>query len=546
MEIDPFAEIEIESTEPAVQGQKITGLDPIREKFYDMRGLAPNDPSSWHDAKLFYRQGKLMQDFADTYDHYEPLRMYSPCYQRLGYDQLRTFFTWRAKVRQGEFIEASPSYVFLHMYELLSGIGSRGPVDGLNKLLALWTAYGESSTIFDSYLPTWLKDYHIYYKLPHSFAEFIETHNLRSYFTELTMFDLNPETTFADWIAMGTYDISKSTFYRSGAENLELFRVAFYKAIEAMQKKCLELGKNLEDMFYYRSSTASWLPFDSAVFYPWHKQEDREVRLSTHQVFTCNDNKWTTRKLTPYKHKGDLVAYFIKDLELQLRNILNFRGKLAIGYAKLNVADAVIEGMGTSMQELSQLFYDTAKAVHYDLTRIVVTVDRQNVERIREEAEVIQDKLIVEEGAPLQENVQAVVDTIQEDAHDITSLPVDISTPVISTSPIETTPLPVIAGLACNSISEAEVSPWITFKNTLSPVELEALRISLENPENIKSFADENGIMLEILADGINEKAMDTIGDNILELTDTVTIYDDYLLEIENFFGCDENEIYRT
>ena len=534
MEIDPFAEIEIESEEPAVKGQKITGLDPIREKFYDMRGLAPNDPSSWHNAKLFYRQGKLMEDFTDDCDHYEPLRMYSPCYQRLGYDQLRTYFTWRAKVRQGNLIEASPSYVFLHMYELLSGIGSRGPVDGLNKLLALWKAYGESSTIFDSYFPGWLKDYHIYYKLPHTFAEFIEMHGLRSYFTDLTMFDLNSETTLADWLSVGTYDISKSTFYKSSADNLALFRIAFHKAIEAMEKKCLDLGKNLQDMFYYRSSTASWLPFDSAVFYPWLKQNDREVRLSSYHVYACSNNKWTTRKATPYKHKDELVGYFVKDLELQLRNILDFKGKLAINTAKLNVAEALIEGMGTSMQELSQLFYNTAKAVHYDLTRIVVTVDKQNVERIREEAEVIQDKLIVEESAPLKESVPAVLDTpdiSQDDVHDVMYPSVIAVPPVVPTQP------PVISDSPQNPLSETETSPWATLKNTLSATELEALKISLENPENIKSFADENGIMLEILADGINEKAMDIMGDNILELSDTMVIYEDYLSEIEDFLG---------
>jgi len=514
MEIDPFAEIEIESEAPAIQGQKITGLDPIREKFYDMRGLAPNNPANWHDAKLFYRQGKLMEDFADDCDHYEPLRMYSPCYQRLGYDQLRTFFTWRAMVRQGKFIEASPSYVFLHMYELLSGIGSRGPVDGLNQLLALWKAYSEPATIFDSYFPGWLKDYHIYYKLPHSFAEFIETHNLRNYFTELTMFDLSPENTLADWLAVSTYDISKSAFYKSGTDNRELMRIAFHKAIEAMDRRFQNLGKSLEDMFYYRSSTASWLPFDSAVFYPWLKQDDREVRLSPYQVYTCNNNKWTTRKLTPYKHKDELVGYFIKDLELQLRKILDFKGKLAMGTAKLNVAEALIEGMGTSMPELSQLFYDTAKAVHYDLTRIVVTVDKQNVERIREEAEVTQDKLIVEEGALPKENASATIDTPQDDAHNI------MSPPAVANSP-------------CNTLSE-ETSPWTTLKNTLSAIELEALKIALENPEHIKSFADENGVMLEILADGINEKAMDTIGDNILVLSDTMAVYEDYLPEVEN------------
>jgi len=39
--------------------------------------------------------------------------------------------------------------------------------------------------------------------------------------------------------------------------------------------------------------------------------------------------------------------------------------------------------------------------------------------------------------------------------------------------------------------------------------------------------------MLEVLADSINEKAIDTIGDNILELDDSPTIYEEYINKIK-------------
>ena len=498
MEIDPFAEIEIASEEPAIKGQKITGLDPIRERFYDMRGLAPNNPNNWHDTKLFYRQAKFMEDFTDDYDHYEPLRMYLPSYQRLGYDQLRTFFTWRTKAQQGKFMDASPSYLFMYIYELLSGIGSRGPVDGLNKVLALWKAYPELASVMDGYVAGWLRDYHVYYKLPHNFADFMGKHGLRKHYKDMTMFDLNVETTLQDWLDVGTYDISKSTFFKASEENRELLQAVFFKAVEAMQKQSLDLGKNMEDMFYYRSSPVKWQPFDSAVFYPWYSQEDREVQLSPYHIYTCNDNRWTTRRITPYKHLDDLAGYFVKDVELQLRKVLDFKGNFPIGMAKLSVAESVIEGMGLNLADLSKLFYDIAKAVYYELTRIVVTVDRQNLERIREEAEETQDKLIVEENMPKN----------------------PVETPVIT--PVVIPPPPVVS----------EENPWQAFKDALTATELEALKIIIESPDNIKAFADENGVMLEILADGINEKAMDTIGDNILELTDTMEIYEDYTADI--------------
>jgi len=54
-----------------------------------------------------------------------------------------------------------------------------------------------------------------------------------------------------------------------------------------------------------------------------------------------------------------------------------------------------------------------------------------------------------------------------------------------------------------------------------------ALRVILWD-EDIKKFADARGIMLEVLLDGLNEKAMDTVGDTLLEIDETVTVYEEY------------------
>ena len=54
------------------------------------------------------------------------------------------------------------------------------------------------------------------------------------------------------------------------------------------------------------------------------------------------------------------------------------------------------------------------------------------------------------------------------------------------------------------------------------------LHESADTHATIKALADENGIMLEVLADNINEKASGHIGDNILETGETMTVYDEY------------------
>ena len=69
---------------------------------------------------------------------------------------------------------------------------------------------------------------------------------------------------------------------------------------------------------------------------------------------------------------------------------------------------------------------------------------------------------------------------------------------------------------------------WISLKEALSTVEVEALSLVLRGDMGIKAFADRCGVMLEVLADGINEKAFDHIGDSILEMDDGMSVFDEY------------------
>ena len=69
---------------------------------------------------------------------------------------------------------------------------------------------------------------------------------------------------------------------------------------------------------------------------------------------------------------------------------------------------------------------------------------------------------------------------------------------------------------------------WKALKNALTDIERKALSLALQENADIKSFANENNIMLEVLADSINEKAADYIGDNLLEIDEDMILYDEY------------------
>jgi len=513
--MDIFAEIEIssEKSQPISPKAQIIGggtTDPVRQKFYDMRGLASDNPYTWNDAQLFYKQAKFMENFTDDYNGHAEFSMHYPCFQRMGYERLRTYFTWRTAVRRGEFLPTRLSYVFLYVYELLACIGVDSPVQALAGLVALRKNYAEQFPALDDFLPAWFKDFHVYYELPHSFAEFADEHDLRNYFNEIFIFDV--DSGLEAWNKISSYDIEKSKFYTVETENAKLLQDCFNAAIRALSALCAEKSIRLKDLFVLTNNhEMPWLPFRRALFHPWLFQLNRHVELPGGDTFLCKNNEWTTLYAAPYSHHKDLAAFIIKKTEACVRDATDFKTKITADTAALYKASTALGALGITSLEISNTIEKSITEFFKEKNRVIVNVDRKNLERIREEAEDITDKLIVE-------------DEKEKDK----TLGVSPPTPPQG----DTVPLTPIIETAY-AVSEDDI--YVQFMQSLTDTEVEALKMIICEDGNInklKVFTDNRGIMLEILVDNINEKAMDTINDNILELTDTLVIYEEYITPI--------------
>jgi hypothetical protein len=115
--------------------------DPVYERFTQLKrisGTVYRDGSDRSREYLFYKQALFMSDFTDDYLKFAPFNSYYPNYQMMNFEQFRTYFTWRTKVRQCEVRQTDLSYVFLYIYELLNNVGIADGQDGLNKLLFIW------------------------------------------------------------------------------------------------------------------------------------------------------------------------------------------------------------------------------------------------------------------------------------------------------------------------------------------------------------------------------------------------------------------------
>ncbi|HHU72432.1 MAG TPA: hypothetical protein GXZ21_10450, partial [Clostridiales bacterium] len=230
--------------------------DEKRDLFMQMREIARTHRSIYdssrffnqrvqnNNAIIFYKQGIFMKDFSDDYAESKAFSQYFPCYQMMGYEQLRTYFTWRTEVRKGNVTDISLSYAFIYIYELLGNIGVSDPQDGLNRLMSFWKAFSVNNKSIDKYVLRWLKDYHIYYELPHSFREFVDTNNLAEYYPKM----VDTDDSFDLFCSISKYDIRKSTFYTD--DYIELIKDCFNFVIEELKLTFADCGVDFDESIF--------------------------------------------------------------------------------------------------------------------------------------------------------------------------------------------------------------------------------------------------------------------------------------------------------
>lgn len=478
-------------------------IDEIRELFNQMRDIARKLRSSFdysrfferrvhHDNSIiFYKQGMFMKDFSDNYTEQVAFSSYFPYYQMMGYEQLRTYFTWRTEVRKGNVTDTSLSYAFLYIYELLNNIGVDSPQDGLDYLMFFWKEFRGYNKIIDKYVLRWLKDYHIYYELPQSFKEFVDCHDLAMHYPKM----VDSEDNFDMFSAISKYDIRKSAFFVE--DKVKLITDCFYFVRDRLRKVCMEHGIDFEKaIFQPTKKLSAWTPFKDALFYQCNKQSDRQVILSEKEIYVCNHNSWTFSTVLTSESSRQLIGYLMKLMESILRKATKYKYKLS---ANINtITHPLINKLNEAGVSLENVARNAVLEFYKEETKTVVKVDYEALSKIRMEALATQEKLIV----PEQEEM--IVPAYKQGS-------------IFDNKPVS---MPDV---------------WTNFKHALTSTEIQALSVVLHGDVDLKKFADECGIMLEVLVDGINEKAMDSVGDNVMD--EEFVLYDDYKEQIKELVG---------
>ena len=424
---------------------------------------------------IFYKQGKFMEDFCDSFDRPVGCTRYFPTYRDLTLPQLRTYFTWRTGVRRGEIKETSLSYAFLYIYELLNLIGVKNAEEGFIKLKDFCEKYSALDTRIMPYANLWLTDFAAYYALPYNLAR--DLSGLKNDDALLTLMNYKNETAedlLAALDCFSSYRLRNSVFYKKyPAETADTVYRLFCSLVEYYENK---EGGDIFIRLFAKPVKEKYFIFRSAVFYAKKSHPDCVYEISPILKYSCKNGEWHISRLFPVKDKAGKVGALLKATDYYLRKRYGHKSSL-------------------KKPELSALFDELIKrAVNeqyresLERKKPVINIDLSKLQGIRDTAEVTRDKLIVEEE------------------------PEEAAAPV---TPIEQ---PQESGILKYPLNE--------------------IMIALLKGENAETVARNNGIMLSVAAEEINEALFDDFGDTVIDFDgDTPIIIEDYENELKGMLG---------
>lgn len=455
----------------------------LPEEYRKMRALARRqDTYQCSSEWLFYQQGKLMENFRDDFDFSAQVTRYYPTYQQFSDNELRGYFSWRTKLRDGIIEKTSASFAFLYIYELLNLIGVSSPEEGYQKLAAFRDEYAPLDETILRYLNIWLSDFVVYYGLDVSMIPFHTTADYSEYLTILQTYETQSnETIFSALARFSSYKIENSKFYKDFTEDVRSVAVTVYKEMSALYAKS---RKNTYFTHLFGTLSPSYYHmFRSAVFYQKKKHEDTVYTVNAFHHYVCSNGVWSCER------------YYSDEKNRELGDILRYidgRMRVVYHYKSLLKEQSVTKQVMKIVEKAIAALEDEKKK--QEAAKIVIDVSK--LQGIRIASEITRDKLIVEED----EEAEVISHIEEKTAEFPPSQPEGID----------------------YGLTDGEC----------------ALLRALIDGTDANTVARLNGLMLSVAVDSINEKLFDEFGDTVIIFKgDSPIILEDYLDDLKGIIA---------
>ncbi|MGN0690976.1 MAG: TerB N-terminal domain-containing protein [Oscillospiraceae bacterium] len=430
----------------------------------------------YSNSKKFYVMGKYMEDFEDSFDRHKSYFCYFPTYSQMDVKQLRTYFTWRTKVRKGIIEETSLSYVYLYMYELINLIGVKSAEEAFYALKSLYEGYYPIDKSIKRYYRKWAAEMVIYYDMPVNLLEGIldlEYENAAN--TLIDFKKRSDDELFSAITRISSYNPEKSAFCKKYHDDFSAVAAAVYrKWAEYCDLRCKRslserlFGVKLKFRVYF---------FDDAVFFDNGSDIDREYVVNENHRYFCTDGKYFAEKYELSGKKNAELGAVIRETDRLMRIEYGFDKELSSELDSKTLVKLITGEIKSFIEEKRKR---EARIVRIDTSQLL---------GIRRDADIIRDKLMTDED---KSDDSEITENISEETSDISD----------------------------------DASP-------LDENENKFLRLMLSGGD-FSAFASENHLMVSVLCDSINEKLFDMFGDTVIEyIGDEPSVIEDYEEELK-------------
>ena len=470
---------------------------PTPKLLLAMRSLATNSRNYWQSrAELFLKQARLMANYEDDYIYNGSVNQYFPTYDSLSDAQLRGYFTWRTAVRQGRVEKRGMSYASLYVYELLHLIGCRDAQDAYEKLCAFCAAYCSIDPQIAHYIADWEDEFVIYYgldpkRITYGGDGLIRHQQDDAIHAMLQRAEHTDEEVMAALCTLSSYRLERSKLYRTHTAEVNAVVLRVFDRAAEYYEKHRQISA-FADLIAV-PQTAPIRLFSSAVFQPSGEEQDRIYEVHPLRRYECVGGYWTLHSYERPERAAQRLGVFLRGVDAALR--AHF-GITAIQPPKLKKWQAKIidEEITAFLAEQRAI---EARRVHLDFSQLA---------RIRADADVTQERLIVEEEEVSPMAVPQAEQFASEDALPVTPAPVPRMEPSVADD-VSVTPL-----TAANDVG-------------LSAAERRLLCDLLDG--SALSWVRAEGLLLSVLVDGVNEKLYDDFEDTVI-VGDPPVIVADY------------------
>ena len=528
--------------------KNITDINKVYKKF---QRIEKDNYWRMDEDEIFYRQAKYLENFEDNYEvknvHRNSYNIFGVdyTYSNFSFTDFRTYFSWRTKIRKGEFELIDWEYEQIYINELLNQIGCKDENDVIEKLIDFWKGYRQCTLKIDSVMPNIIKEFYITngFKIP--YTEIMKKFPIEIKTQAKDLKDINKgiytdKIDFLDEIS--TYKIAKSKLLET--KYGYLLNQCIEKIFTKLNQKFKENDISLSEMLMYKHETEYWWnPLRNYNIFH-EKKPIGPIIIEGIEKYECLNGMWNKTIYSENRKYRNTIGYILKTMECYIREYLGYR-KL-----KLPGKNEIIKDIGEyycsdktrnilrkiyemNLQEIIQI--ETIKFLEENKIpkmifkktkekqdefeqeeKIEVVFNQEQFAKIREKSEEIQKALIIEENDEEIKNSVVREESIENDKEisEIKKYTIDKPKEVANTQ---------------------EENVFKKFAYNLNPEEKEIINVLLEKQDvenKIMKIAQSHNEMLEVIISNINDKALETIGDTVIE-SDMSSIYEDYEEEIK-------------